>query len=120
MSNHPLNLLLRFLLELAALYFTTVWAWYAFEGWQRWVMAILCPILLAALWGIFRVEGDPGKAPVPVSGRMRLLVEAFVFGNASWMLYVLHRGVLFMVFVSLLLIHYALSYDRLIRFWKKK
>jgi hypothetical protein len=56
MSNHPVNLALRFFLE------------------------------LAAAWGTFRVPDDPGKPPVQVPGWVRLLLEVVFFGTAVMLL----------------------------------
>ncbi len=77
---------------------------------------ILFPILLAAIWGIFNVPNDPsrsGKAPIPVSGIIRLLLEIGIFIVATWSLHAMEFNRLYIVYAVLIVIHYALSYDRI-------
>ncbi len=83
MGSHPLNLAVRFLLELAALLSMGVWGWRAGAGWLRFALAALIPIAAAVLWGVFAVPDDPsrsGTAPIAVPGLARLAREAAVFG----------------------------------------
>ena len=62
-----LNLVLRFLLELAALVAAGYWGFGAFDGWPLRVLAgIGVPFVLAAAWGVFRVPGDGGPPVVVV------------------------------------------------------
>ncbi|MCO1659745.1 YrdB family protein [Pseudonocardia humida] len=80
------DLALRFGLELAALG-GLAWSAARLTGGGRLaaVAAVAAPVAAAGAWGTFAVPGDPsrsGRAPVPVSGRVRLLVEAAVFGSA--------------------------------------
>jgi hypothetical protein len=78
MGSHPINLILRFILELAALTGMSIWGWKQSDGWFRFVLAIGIPIIAAAIWGTFAVPDDPsrsGKAPVVVPGLLRLGVE---------------------------------------------
>lgn len=85
MGSHPVNLGLRFALEMTALLALGVWGSRQGEGVFSVVMALGVPILAAALWGTFAVPGDPsrsGKAPVPVTGIVRLVYE-IVFFSAS-------------------------------------
>ena len=71
MSNNPLNLGLRFILELVMLYALGFWGWTRHAGFLRYLLTIGLPLLAAGLWGVFRVPEDAsanGKAPVPVPG----------------------------------------------------
>lgn len=115
MSNHPINLVLRFILEMAALCIIATWAWVFHTGIYQWLAVILYPAVAAAAWAIFRVEGEPGKVLVPVSGITRLLIEIFFFSTAARMLYQLDAGRLYSFFLMLVMIHYAVSYDRILR-----
>jgi hypothetical protein len=66
------------------------------------------------LWGVFAVPGDPsrsGRAPVPVPGAVRLLVEAAFFGAATAAL-VRDGATWAIAFAGIVVVHYALSYDR--------
>jgi len=114
MNNHPLNLGLRFLLELAALAAMAVWGWQKGAGWLRFVFAIGIPLVAAILWGTFRVPNDPGAAPVAVPGLVRLTLELAYFGFAVYALASIDRPSLAWGLGAALVLHYALSYDRII------
>jgi len=115
MSAHPINLAVRFLLEVSALISSGVWGWYQSELWPRYLLAVAIPLALATIWGVFAVPNDPsrsGKAPVTTSGIPRLLIELAIFVFAVWMLYDLDYFGWSLTFGLITLIHYALSYDR--------
>lgn len=112
MAGNPLNLALRFLLELAALAAIGHWGWTQHGGATRWLLAIGLPVLAAAIWGVFRVPGDPGDAPVAVPGAVRLAIEGLFFGGAVWALFAADRPAWGWIFAAVTLAHYALSYDR--------
>jgi hypothetical protein len=116
MANNPLNLALRFLLELFALYAMGYWSWNRFEGWTRFIFVILVPLLAAAVWGIFRIpsESPRGHAIVPVPGLVRLLMEAVFFGFAIWGLFDAGATRMGTIFGIVVLVHYLLSYDRVL------
>ena len=116
MSSHPLNLALRFLLEIAALVAIGYWGFSQHAGIWRFIIGIGGPLLAAALWGAFAVPDDPsrsGKAPVPVPGILRLALELALFGLAAWALYDTGSPVLALVLAITTVIHYVLSYDRI-------
>ena len=78
MGSHPVNLLLRFLLELCVLAVAGYWGWSVSEGFTRFLLLLGVPLLLAVVWGTFAVPSDPsrsGRAPIPVPGVVRLLIE---------------------------------------------
>ena len=114
MANHPLNLALRFLLELVGLFAYGYWGWTQHTGLARWAWTLGLPVIAALAWGTFRVPGDPGNAPVAVAGWVRLLLEAIYFGGAVWALYAAGRGSWALAFALVVVIHYALSYDRVV------
>ncbi len=117
MGSNPINLIFRFLLELTALFSFGYWGWNSTSGWTRYLLAIVFPIVAAALWGIFAVPDDPsrsGKAPVPVPGLLRLLLELVIFGSACWALFDTGLPTQSWILGCLVLIHYGLSYDRII------
>lgn len=116
MGSHPLNLALRFLLELAALSSMAVWGWQRGDGWLRFLLAAAIPIVAGALWGTFAVPDDPsrsGGAPIPVSGVVRLAIEAFIFGFGIWMLRDAGFPRAAWVFAAIVVAHYAISFDRI-------
>ncbi|HEU5107312.1 MAG TPA: DUF2568 domain-containing protein [Micromonosporaceae bacterium] len=110
------NLVLRFLLELAAL------AGLAFAGWQladgalSVVLAVVLPLAAAVAWGVFAVPGDPsrgGAAPVPVPGAVRLALELLVLGGGAVAVGVAGAPVLAAVLGALIVLHLAFSGGRL-------
>jgi hypothetical protein len=116
MSTHPINLAVRFLLELSALFVLGLWGWHRRDDGLRIVVALTIPLVAAALWGIFAVPHDPtrsGSAPVPVSGLLRLALEFGFFGCAALALYDLGFSTLTATFGITVVIHYLLSYDRI-------
>lgn len=115
MGSHPINLGLRFLLELAAWAAMGYWGWTQHDGLMRWVWAIGLPLVAMTVWAVFRVPGDPGDAPVAVPGAVRLIIEAVEFGGAAWLLYAAGRPQLAIILGGLLVLHYAASYDYVYR-----
>ena len=122
LGGHPVNLLFRFLLELFVLGIAAIWSWQNFEDWQGTVLAIVIPFVMAVIWGSFAVPDDPsrsGKAPVPIPGAARLMLELLFFSFALWCLFDLGFSGFAKVFALLVLLHYILSGDR-IRWMLKK
>jgi len=113
MSHHPLNLALRFALELAGLWAYGYWGWVTHTGPARWLWMLGLPVAAATAWGVFRVDNEPKKAPVRVPGWVRLLLEAVYFGGGVWALYAAGRPTWGLVFGLAVVAHYALSLGRL-------
>jgi hypothetical protein len=109
------NLTLRFLLELAGLFALGYWGWTQHEGLLRVLLALGLPLLAALLWGMFRVDNDPGKAPVRVPGWLRLLLETAYFGGSVLALAAAGQPTAALALGALVLFNYAAMYDRL--FW---
>ncbi len=117
MGSHPLNLALRFLLELSALGAMGYWGWTQHEGPERWLWAIGVPLVAAVLWGTFAVPNDPsrsGQSPVPTPGILRLLLELAIFTVATIALVASQRVSAGWVLAATTLFHYAISYDRIL------
>ena len=115
LGSHPANLLFRFLLEITVLVVVVVWSWRSIDGWLGFVLAFVFPFILALIWGIFAVPDDPsrsGKAPVPISGLLRLVLELMIFSFAVWCLNALGVPYLSVAFTLLVLLHYVISLDR--------
>jgi len=116
MGAHPINLLIRFLLEIIALITMGIWGWHQATGALQYLLAIGIPLLFTTLWGVFAVPDDPsrtGKAPVPVPGWLRLVFELVFFAFASWGMYQLDWLIAAMIFGGIVVIHYIVSYDRI-------
>ena len=119
MSNNWLNLIIRFFLELMALYSIGLYFFTWGEGYIQYFLAFVIPIVLAVSWAMFRYPNDPKKEPIfPIGGKSRLFFEACFFtlaiyglnkiGHANWSKYLLYA----------VLFHYFVSYDRIYRLWK--
>ena len=115
MSQNPINLGLRFLLELAAWAAMGYWGWTQHTGIARWLLAIGLPLVAMTVWGVFRVPTESGKGVVAVPGIVRLIIEVIEFGGAVWLLFDAGRPQLAGIFGGLLMLHYAASYDYVIR-----
>ena len=115
MGSHPLNLALRFLLEIAALVAIGYWGFSQHAGVWRFLIGVGGPVIAAAVWATFAVPDDPsryGRAPVPVPGVLRLVLELCLFGFAVWAFHDAGNLLLALIMASITIIHYALSYDR--------
>lgn len=110
------NMTLRFLLELAALLGLGIAGLGLSQEWWRWVLALALPAIAAVLWGTFAVLNDPsrsGRAPVPVPGAVRLVLELVIlFGGAAGF-YLNGHATAGIVIALLIVISYAFSLDRL-------
>ena len=115
MSNNPINLGVRFLLELSILASLGYWGWTEHSGMWRFLWGVGLPLAAAVLWGTFRVPNDPGPAPVQVPGLVRLLLELGLFAAAVAFLFAAGRPTIGVVMGVLVVLHYAVSYDRV--FW---
>lgn len=115
MASNPLNLALRFVLELLALGGLALLGWtLGGEDW-RLVPAIAIPVAAAAAWGTFRIPNDPGPAPVAVPGPIRLGLEIAVFGGSVLGFAVAGHETAALLIGAVMVGHYVASYDRVVR-----
>jgi hypothetical protein len=117
MGKHPVNLALRFILEITALVVFAIWGWNKGSGWLGAVLAIGLPVFFATLWGVFAVKDDPsrsGKTVVPTKGFARLLLEILFFGLAALAFFDLGFHIAGVSTSILVLLHYVFSYDRIV------
>ncbi len=118
MGSHPINLTARFLLELLAHAAIGYWGWNHGDGLLRLALAFGVPLIAVALWGTLAVPHDPrrsGQALIAVPGLVRLALEATFFSGAVSALVSAGATTAGGVFASAVLVHYAVSYDRV--FW---
>lgn len=111
----------RLLVELAAL---VCWA---VAGWQiggessfRWPLAIGLPVVAAAVWGTFRVPGDQsanGEAVVPVSGKVRFVIEMGVLLGAALTVGATGRPILGAALALVASMHYSTTPRRTAWLW---
>ena len=117
MSTNPVNLAVRFILEMIALAIFGYCGWTMGSGFLRYVWALLLPVAGAGLWGTFRVPGDAshsGDAPVQVPGWVRLGLELAIFTAATWALVSLEKTNLAIIYGAVVSLHYSLSWDRIL------
>jgi UPF0716 family protein affecting phage T7 exclusion len=115
-SNNPLNLALRFILEIAALVAVGIWGWHQTFGITRYLFALGLPIAAAAAWGLLRVPEDAsasGEAPIPVAGIVRLVLELGLFAFAGWGLFDVGFNTAAFILGGAAIVHYLISFDRI-------
>jgi hypothetical protein len=116
MGSNPINLTVRFFLEITALMAMGFWGWNQSKGALRFMLAFGIPLIAAVIWGVFAVPNDPsrsGNAPIATAGILRLALELIFFSFAAWTLYSAGAIKGSWIFGIVTLIHYILSYDRL-------
>jgi hypothetical protein len=102
---------------MSALVSVGIWGWKYSDGWLRYPLAIGIPIVFAVIWGTFAVPNDPsrsGEAPVITSGLIRLVIELVFFAIATWSLYDLGLNKESLAFGIIVVLHYIISYDRIL------
>jgi hypothetical protein len=112
MNTNPINLLVRFALEIIMLIVLGCWGWQLGHDWLRYLLAAALPLIAATLWGVFRIPNDPKAAPVAIPGIARLLLELILFGLAVYALHALGRTQQSIWMAVIVIVHYAVSYDR--------
>jgi hypothetical protein len=114
---HPVNLALRFFLEVAALAGFGILAWNSGSGWLRIPLMVLSVCTVMAIWGVFAVPDDPsrsGRSPFPVPGTVRLCLELLILFGGAAAFYLGGYRMAAAGLSLLVLIHYGLSIDRVI------
>ncbi len=117
MGSHPINLAVRFLLEIAGLVALGLMGWHYGNGIYEYAFAIGFPLLAAICWGTFAVPDDPGrsgKTVVRVPGLLRLILELTFFISASWSFIVTGATILGWAYATVVLVHYVVSHDRVL------
>jgi hypothetical protein len=113
-GSHPLNLLLRFPLEIATLVAVGYSGFGQHTGIWRFLLSIGFPVITAVRWATFAVPGDPtrsSRAPVPIPGVLRMVLELSASGFTLWMLYDADSLLLGLILESITVSHYALWYN---------
>ena len=112
---NPINLALRFALELVALGVLGWWGSTVTESWWRWLAALGIVVVAGAIWGTFAVAGDPsrgGEGVVQVPGAVRLVIELLFFAAGAYALRAVGKPNLAIVFGIIVIAHYLWSYER--------
>lgn len=113
---NPANLILRFILEIAALSGFATLAWNGMGGAWRIPGVVAVIVVVGAIWGIFAVPGDPsrsGNAPIPVPGWLRLILELLILLGGAWAFHAAGLTVPGLLLAILIVAHYAMAMDRI-------
>ena len=109
------NAFLRLILELLALLAYGYWASRLPLGLLAFPAALGVPVLVAIIWGTFRVPGDAsasGEARVPISGLVRLLIELALLFGAVWAIIASGLASFGFLYGLMVIVHYLASYRR--------
>ena len=109
------NLALRGLLELSSLVAMGYWGFEKGDGTGRYALMAGVPLVAAAAWGVFAVEGDPsrsGGTVVATPGIARLALELGFFAFSAWAIQDVGSKPLAIGFGGAVIFHYAASYKR--------
>lgn len=116
-SPPRLNLAYRFLLELGILAALAYWGWQLGGRDLAGVgLAALFVAAAATAWGIFAVPDDPSRsrrAPVPVPGALRLVLELGLIGLAAYGVWAAGSRAAGETLLTAAGLHYALTWDRI-------
>lgn len=116
MEGKAWNSGIRLSIELFSLGVMGVWGWQQAAGVWSYVLAGGIPLAAAVLWGLFAVPGDPsrsGRAPLPVPGWVRLILEGSIFGAAVVMAWDLGASLTALILLALLIGHYLFDLERI-------
>jgi len=116
MAFRQFNLFLRFILEMLTLFMAGWWGWTMHQGWNRYGLVIILPVLMAVIWGVFAVPDDPsrsGKTVVATPGWIRLMIEIAFFTFGAWTFIDIGYRNISIIFAIVIFLHYAFSFDRL-------
>ncbi|KDN91233.1 hypothetical protein EF87_19945 [Bacillus amyloliquefaciens] len=113
---NQINLLLRFLLEVAALIFIGLFAWSHFNGFLKYVLTLVLPIVAMLIWTVFAVPNDSsrsGQTVIAVNGVIRLIIELLIFAIAVAAIYFSDLKTVSIIFFCLIILHYIASVERI-------
>lgn len=115
MSQNPLNLAIRFLLEMAGMVgLFRLGLWLA-DGVVAAVLALALSLGAATAWASFNVPGDrsrSGSVPVVVPGWVRLGVELALLGGGAVGWHLSGPTGFAWAYSTVLFFHYVASWDR--------
>ncbi len=115
MSQNPLNLAVRFLLEIAAVVGLFRLGLSVADGPSAVLLALASSLGAASAWGLFNVPGDrsrSGRSPVQVSGAVRLSLELLILGGGGAGWFLSGPNPFAWTYLVVLAVHYLVSWDR--------
>ena len=114
---HTANLILRFVLELAALAGFATLAWSLTEGFWRFAAALAVVVLIGAIWATLAVPDDPsrsGSVPMPIPGGLRLILEFAILLGGAWAFHIAGYTWVGLSISVLVVVHYLIWIDRIV------
>ncbi len=111
----------RFFLEVIAFLAIGWWGSSLANSWGSVFLGIALAVFAMMIWGVFNVPNDPsrsGKAPVVVPGKMRLLIELFIFLWASYSIWTMINIWFASVYLVAVLAHNMHIKERNIWIWR--
>lgn len=90
--------------------------WRLGSGSVRWLAMVAVPVVVAVVWSIFNVPGDPsrsGEAPVEVAGIIRLALELAILAGGVAALSTVGRRDVAVALAALIVFHYVASLRRI-------
>lgn len=117
-----LHLAIRFALELATLAAYGWWGWRLGDGgFTGMVLAILLPVLGGSAWAVFRTPGDgAGRALMPVSGPVRLVIELALVGIAAYGVWTAGSRAAAETLLTAWGLHYAVTWEYVRWLWHQR
>lgn len=114
--SSALNLTIRFVLELAIWGGFAYWGWHLADGgWAGAILAALLFVVAAAIWGIFKVPGDPRPEPfVTISGPLRLAIEAVLIGVSVYGIWSGGSRAAAETLLTACVVHDAVTWERIV------
>lgn len=114
MSRKQIHRSARFFLEFAGLAAMCIWGLRQSPGQIRFLWAIGLPLVAGGLWLSLRAQDHRRAGPGRVPGIVRLGLELVLLGFAVWTVFDLGATTLGWIFGLAVVLHYALSYDRVL------
>lgn len=114
MNRGQAALVLRVVLDVAALIGVAVGGYLLADGVLGVVFAVTFPTTAAVLWAVLRVPGDPGEAIVPVPGIVRFLLEIGLLAGAVALLIFVDRPFYGGIVAAITIAQYAAGFDRVV------
>ncbi len=111
----PLQAGLRFVIEMVAIVCWGIVGWHVTDGAIRWVLVILLPLAAAFMWATLRAPDDHsanGRAPIPVPGIVRLLIELDLLLGAAIVTAIVWRPWVGIALAAAVVVHYLATLPR--------
>ena len=113
MFFRPVDLVLRAVLELAAVVGLALGGLASVGGPIGLLLALGVPVAAGVIWATFRVPDDPGPAPWPIPGTARLAVEVVLLGLGALGWVLAGWAIVGLLMGALIVGHYLMTAERM-------